>query len=233
LHSDEPKDRELPKAAPQPASVFAPAAPAAINPTATERAAPQPIPAAGSSAHLYAGPGIKLKGEINGCDTLRVEGVVDGNAVARQLILCPGGSFLGTAEIDEAEIEGNFDGTLNVHGKLFLRSTGRITGTLSYGQIEIEKGGEIAGQITPNGKQPIAKPRSEQDLRSVSGERRALNAAPKPPANAVVQPIRPAPHVAAAKAPTSPPQEQSAAVAPQPASDAPVKARKVAFFGRG
>lgn len=112
--------------------------------------------ASGDTAHLHAGPGVALKGEIMGCDTLRVEGSVEGNAVARQLVICPGGSFLGTADIQEAEIEGKFEGTLNVSGRLFLRSTGRIAGTLSYGQIEVERGGEIVGDVLTNGKDGAA-----------------------------------------------------------------------------
>ena len=51
---------------------------------------------AGSTAHLFAGPGIMLKGEIAGCDTLRVEGVVDGNAAARQLIVSKAGGSWAT-----------------------------------------------------------------------------------------------------------------------------------------
>jgi cytoskeletal protein CcmA (bactofilin family) len=133
---------------------------------------PAPMGSAGNTAHLYAGPGIMLKGEIVGCDTLRVEGVVDGNASARQLVVCQGGRFLGTAEIEEAEIEGSFEGTLNVRGHLFLRSSGRINGTLSYGQIEIERGGEIIGQVNSQAK-PIDANSAPAQFLSVTNERRA------------------------------------------------------------
>jgi cytoskeletal protein CcmA (bactofilin family) len=49
--------------------------------------------------------------------------------------------------VDEAEIAGRFEGTLMVTGRLFVRSTGRIVGTLGYGEIEIERGGQITGDI--------------------------------------------------------------------------------------
>ena len=232
LHSDESLHRaQVQSAPPQPLPVAVPNKQAAV-------AAPQPIPVAGSAAHLHAGPGIKLKGEITGCDTLRVEGAVDGNATARLLILCPGGSFLGTAEIDEAEIEGNFDGTLNVRGRLLLRSNGRIAGTLSYGEIEVEKGGEIAGQITPHGQQVAAKPKSDSAFVSVPNERRALTgSSAKPLPQSFVQTPRPAQPAQEADAPVS----ASAAVQPNPrtrleqaaAGDPSSKARKVVFFGRG
>jgi cytoskeletal protein CcmA (bactofilin family) len=229
-HSDEPQNQAPPQSpqarpAPMPATVVASA---------------RPIPVPGSEAHLYAGPGITLKGEITGCDTLRVEGMVDGNATARKLILCPGGSFLGTAEIDEAEIEGNFDGTLNVHGMLLLRGNGRITGTLSYGQIEIERGGEIAGQITPYGKPSGARERAEAPFGSVPNERRALVSAPKPAPQSFYESPRPASRVKDAvtnfAAPAQPAsavrREQTAAPNPVRAAEPPAKARKVLFFGR-
>jgi cytoskeletal protein CcmA (bactofilin family) len=224
LHSDEPYQRvPQPPAAPsKPAIVSAlqsvPApqpepAPQSLAPWSEP--APQPVPTAKNEAHLYVGPGVNLKGEIAGCDTLRIEGTVDGNAVARQLILCPGGSYLGTAEIDEAEIEGSFDGTLNVRGRLILRNNGCIGGTLSYGEIEIERGGKITGQITPHGEQIAARSRSQAAVAPASDEWRA-NSAPRPLQQSIVQPPRAAPVAAS-----------------PPAVETPVKARKVQFFGRG
>lgn len=158
---------------------------------ATSVAAPKPsstvedmtTPATKSAAHLYVGPGIKLKGEISGCDMFRIEGNFDGNAKARQLVLCPGGNYLGTAEIEDAEIEGAFDGTLTVSGRLFLRSTGRISGTFSYGQLEIERGGEIAGQIAPHVKGGAETQPSPVQTTFKPQERPTLTAGPKPQAS--------------------------------------------------
>jgi cytoskeletal protein CcmA (bactofilin family) len=209
MHGDEPQNRAVPQ------SPTAQTAPIVVPKPAAAPVA-QPAPAPGSDAHLYAGPGIKLKGDIVGCDTLRIEGIVDGNAIARQLILCPGGSFLGTADIEEAEIEGSFDGTLNVRGRLVLRNNGRIAGTLSYGEIEIERGGEITGQITPHGEQIAAKSRSQTAFAPASDERR-VGFVPKPLPQSFVQAPRP--------------EQAAAAAAPPPAAETPAKARKALFFG--
>jgi len=194
------------------------------------------LSAAGSAALLHAGAGVKLKGDITGCDTLRVEGIVDGNATARQLILCPGGSFLGTAEIEEAEIEGDFDGTLNVHGRLFLRSNGRITGTLSYGQIEIERGGEIAGQITPDGTQTAAGALPKTASAPVPNDMRAMSSALKAPDQSSSQTPLAAPPAAVVAAPAplqpNPPMRLEQTAAASAASESAAKARKPGFFGR-
>ena len=97
--------------------------------------------------HLHAGPGIRIKGEITGCETLRIEGAVDGTVDASHVILCNGGSFLGTMNVDHAEITGSFDGTLNVRGQLVVKSGGSVAGTVRYGQMEVERGGDITGDI--------------------------------------------------------------------------------------
>jgi cytoskeletal protein CcmA (bactofilin family) len=132
-----------------------PAAPARKTFNFAEKPKPAPV---NDAAHLSIGANIRLKGEIAGCDLMRVHGVYEGVAKTRQLVLCPGGSFLGTAEVEEAEIEGAFEGALHVRGRLFLRKNGRIRGTFSYGQLEIERGGEIDGRILPFDKKPVLKP---------------------------------------------------------------------------
>ena len=46
-----------------------------------------------------------------------------------------------------AEISGNFEGTLTARDTLIVRSSGRVTGTIRFGKLEIERGGEVVGDI--------------------------------------------------------------------------------------
>jgi cytoskeletal protein CcmA (bactofilin family) len=96
---------------------------------------------------LLACAGVKLKGEIMSCGTLTVEGEVDAKVRARQIIVANGGSVIGKAEVVQAEIAGRFEGILNVSGKLTIRSTGVFNGQVTYGQLEIEPGGELRGRV--------------------------------------------------------------------------------------
>ena len=64
------------------------------------------------------------------------------------------GVLKGTVEIGSIEVRGLFEGTLNVSGRLLIRSTGRVVGKVRYGQIEIEIGGQISGELEA---QPPAK----------------------------------------------------------------------------
>lgn len=99
-------------------------------------------------ARMTVGPGIKLKGEVSDCDTLVVEGTVDATLTSEVLEISEGGIFTGTANVTDAEIHGRFEGELTVKGVLQIRSSGRVEGTVKYGRIEVESGGEIAGTIT-------------------------------------------------------------------------------------
>ena len=114
--------------------------------TAASVNASAPAPAAGSK--LIVGPNIKLKGvEITDCDTLVVEGLVEATMDSRVMEIAEQGSFKGSAEIDIAEIHGQFVGNLTVRQKLVIYATGKVTGKICYGKVVIEEGGQLTGDI--------------------------------------------------------------------------------------
>src|SRR6185369_12024496 len=91
---------------------------------------------------LTVGPNIKLKGvEITDCDTLVVEGSVEATMDSRVIQISERGSFKGSADIDIAEIRGQFDGNITARQKLVIYSTGKVTGRVRYGKVIIEEGG--------------------------------------------------------------------------------------------
>ena len=104
--------------------------------------------ATADSRRLSVGPEITLSGEINSCDKLFIEGSVEANLTnCRDIDIAESGLFKGSAAIEEAEIRGRFEGNLTVRKRLLIRATGRVSGTIRYGQIEIECGGQISGDI--------------------------------------------------------------------------------------
>src|SRR6267143_2040257 len=105
---------------------------------------------------LTVGREITLSGEITSCDKLIIEGSVEANLNnCRDVEIAETGLFKGTASIEEAEILGRFEGNLVVRKRLLIKATGRISGTIRYGQIEIECGGQISGDVQA---QPAAEP---------------------------------------------------------------------------
>src|SRR5260370_5700676 len=93
---------------------------------------------------LIVGREISLSGEITACDRLVVEGSVEANlANCRDIDIAESGLFKGSASIDDAEVRGRFEGTLNVRRRLLIRASGKVTGNVPYGQLEIECDGTI------------------------------------------------------------------------------------------
>lgn len=125
------------------ASVDLPRRPEPVRPP--ERVAP--VSAEGK--RLIVGRGISLSGEITACDRLVVEGSVQVTLnQTRAIEITETGEFRnGKAEVEEAEISGVYEGELTVRNRLLIRSTGRVTGKIRYGEIEIERGGRISGEV--------------------------------------------------------------------------------------
>jgi cytoskeletal protein CcmA (bactofilin family) len=97
---------------------------------------------------LIVGPNIKLKGvEITDCDTLVVEGRVEATIDCRVMQIAEIGGFKGAAEVDIAEIHGEYDGDLTVRQKLIIHASGKVSGKIRYGKLVIEEGGQLAGDV--------------------------------------------------------------------------------------
>ena len=97
---------------------------------------------------LTVGNDILLKGEIATCDRLVIEGKVDATLNDVHTVeIAETGSFKGSAAIEDAEISGLFEGELVVKNRLVIYSTGKVRGKITYGEIEIERGGELTGEI--------------------------------------------------------------------------------------
>lgn len=91
---------------------------------------------------------ITLSGQISKCDYLVVEGGVEGMRYdGRSLEVTESGFFNGSIEVDSADIAGVFEGIMHVRGRLSIQPTGRITGTVRYGELEINAGGQVNGEL--------------------------------------------------------------------------------------
>lgn len=130
----------------------APASGSTSSPPTAAPSAAAPVVASPLDPHsgskLTVGPNIKLVGvEITNCDTLWVEGLVEAIMDSRVMQITERGAFKGSAEIDIAEIHGQFEGSLTVRQKLTVHATGRVTGTVRYDKLVVEEGGQINGDI--------------------------------------------------------------------------------------
>ena len=151
-----PADTVPPEATPDPGGNVRsrPARPATPRPA---QAPVRPVPGADSEGKTLTIPrGVSYSGRIGSCERLIVEGVVDSELVGcRVLMVAAGGVFRGGADVETADISGTMEGSLNVRQNLTLRASGRIVAeTISFGEIEVERGGILIGTVRPLAERP-------------------------------------------------------------------------------
>jgi cytoskeletal protein CcmA (bactofilin family) len=138
---------------PRPGSSGYPAKPTesakAVEPTKVESAQQAAKSASNDEgSKLIVGPNIKLKGsEITDCEILVVEGRVEASMKSRDIRIAEGGVFSGKAEIDVAEVRGTFEGELTARKRLVIYATGKVTGVIHYGEMLVEEGGTLSGDV--------------------------------------------------------------------------------------
>ena len=176
--ADQAGNGELPLRAAQFLSKPAEPPPASLGSRPNGEAAPAPLPsriesqpqrhpsASGVDVRtMIVGEETVFSGKIASCSRLIVEGKVEATLEdCQHLIINETGGFKGDGATENADVFGSFEGRLVVRKRLLVRATGRVSGTISYGEIEIERGGRIAGAIDPYdamssqpGRAPLAK----------------------------------------------------------------------------
>ncbi|HTJ63878.1 MAG TPA: polymer-forming cytoskeletal protein [Alphaproteobacteria bacterium] len=114
---------------------------------------------------LIVGRDITLSGEIAACDHLIVEGTVEASVKeCHRLEVAETGLFKGAVEISEAEIAGRFEGQITVQGRLSVRSTGRIEGKIQYGELAVDAGGTLDGEVHGNSKAKAKEKEKEKPV---------------------------------------------------------------------
>lgn len=101
---------------------------------------------------LTIGKAVRIAGEVSGCERLVVEGHVDATLKDVKFIeVTQNGEFKGDAEVENAIIAGNYEGSLKVSGHLEIAGSGVVKGTVSYKTIAVASGGQVLGTIESAG----------------------------------------------------------------------------------
>jgi cytoskeletal protein CcmA (bactofilin family) len=109
---------------------------------------------------LLVGQGISFSGEVSSCDRLVVEGTIQAKLQKCQhVVIAETGIFNGEASAENADVRGRFEGELVARERLLIRAGGHVSGTISYGEIEIEAGGKISGIVKELEASDLISPR--------------------------------------------------------------------------
>ncbi len=131
---------------------------------------------------LIVGHGVSLSGEITSCARLIIEGNVEANLHdCHDVDIAETGHFKGVAAIDNAEVRGRFEGDLVVRKRLLVRSTGHVSGTITYGIFR-------ARSLTARSRSSTvarSRARSKSIAKEISLRINRVPAAPRAPARHV------------------------------------------------
>lgn len=84
---------------------------------------------------------------IRKCRRLEVFGYVDGDVIADEIVVHPGGQLYGIIRAGQADIHGAVQGEVVVRNLIAIRAGGSVTGNVQYGRLALEDGGNLAAEL--------------------------------------------------------------------------------------
>ncbi len=96
---------------------------------------------------LTVGEGVKLTGNFVVPDIASISGTIEGELTAREILVGSTGVVKGKVTADVVDVRGEIHENLTSRKSLFIRSTGKVIGSVQYAEIEIEKGWDLQGSL--------------------------------------------------------------------------------------
>jgi cytoskeletal protein CcmA (bactofilin family) len=96
---------------------------------------------------LLVGADAVLKGEVANGRRVEVHGYVEGQIAAKDIVVHPDGRLFGQIKADSAEVRGTLQGDVRVQNLIAIRNTGTVNGTVKYGRLSIDEGGELSAHV--------------------------------------------------------------------------------------
>lgn len=102
-----------------------------------------------TEAHnVYIGAGVQFTGTMKVPNRAVIAGQFQGDLQAREVFIDTTGKLTGTTNADDIDVKGDINESITSRQLLTVRSTGKVRGQLEYSAIEIERGGQVSGNMT-------------------------------------------------------------------------------------
>jgi cytoskeletal protein CcmA (bactofilin family) len=105
-----------------------------------------------SNSSLMIGEGVIITGTIKANSKVTIQGTVDGDIECNSITISKSGNVKGKIKTDTIAVEGKAEGEINADDVLNIKSMGHVSGKVFYGEIQIEEGGKISGEINHRDK---------------------------------------------------------------------------------
>jgi cytoskeletal protein CcmA (bactofilin family) len=95
---------------------------------------------------------VQIAGDVVFSGGLRVDGRVEGNVIGKDgdhglLVLSEKGNIQGSVKVYDAVINGTVSGDLEVEHFLELQANARVSGNITYRQLQMECGATVDGRL--------------------------------------------------------------------------------------
>jgi len=105
-----------------------------------------------SKSSLMIGPGVIITGTIKASHEVTILGTIDGDIECNSVTINKTGNVKGKIKTETMTLEGKAEGEVNVNTVLSIKSEGHVSGKVFYGEIQIDEGGKISGEINHRDK---------------------------------------------------------------------------------
>lgn len=114
-------------------------------------------------AETVIGASIKVKGNFQGQGNIIIEGVLEGSLKTNaNLFIGEKAKVVANVEAKDAIINGELRGNIRAKGYLALGGSAKIFGDIQYGELSIEKGALVNGQLLASGENGHRESKKEE-----------------------------------------------------------------------
>ena len=118
-----------------------------------------------SSSSLMIGEGVTITGTIKADNEVNIHGTIDGDIDCNSVTINQSGNVKGNVKTETMTVEGKVEGEININSILHIKSQGSVSGKIFYGDIQIDEGGKLLGEI--NFKEQIQKEEESKDWKAL------------------------------------------------------------------
>ena len=101
-----------------------------------------------NSVSMMVGEGVLAKGTFQVPGRAVINGSVEGELIAKDILVGPTGRGIGKFTAETGDIRGEIHDTLVTTKSLIVRATGKVSAAVFYQEVEVEKGGRIEGTLS-------------------------------------------------------------------------------------
>jgi len=92
--------------------------------------------------------GVTFVGSINVPGVAHINGDIIGEITCKELEVGPQGNIKGKIQAQGIQVHGQLENDINCKGLMKIFKTGKVSGKLTYSEIDIERGGQFIGNMS-------------------------------------------------------------------------------------